>query len=124
LAGIDALYLSLTRAEQFGSQPIPPHTVAVLRTSPVHREEGFPPFIITGYLLNQGEPDTADAVLPRIVASIVGAIDDVNAREPGAIRTLGLFEYELSFKDRTLTDSARLLAASLEADRHLDPPTQ
>lgn len=115
LAGIDAFYLSVTRAERWGSRPIPPHTVAVLRTSHADQEEGFPPFIITGFLLKEGDPDTAEFCIPRIVTSVVHAIAGVNAAQPGAIRTLGFFEFELSFKGSKLADVAHLLVESFEA---------
>ena len=113
MAGIDAFYLSITRAERWGARPIPTHAVAVLRTSSVDREAGFPPFIIAGFLLNDGEPNTADYCIPRIIASVSDAIVQVNAEQPGAIRTLGFFEYELSFGGSRPSDVARLLAGSL-----------
>jgi hypothetical protein len=114
-AGIDSFYLSVTRAERWGARPILPHTVAVLRTSGADREDGFPPFIITGFLLREGEPDTAEYCIPRIVTALFDAIDEVNTGQPGAIRTLGFFEFELSFKGSTLADVGHLLVDSLEA---------
>lgn len=115
VAGIDAFYLSVTRAERWGSRPSSPHTVAVLRTSPADRKEGFPPFIITGFLLKEGDPNTAEFCIPRIVTSVVDAIDEVNTGQPGAIRTLGFFEFELSFKGSSLANVAHLLIESLDA---------
>jgi len=110
LAGIDAFYLSLSRAERWGSRPIAPHTVAVLQTSQSEQQAGYPPFIITGFLLKEGEPTHADFVLPLLVRSVLNAVDEVNTHQPGAIRALGFFAFELTFADCTLTGSAHLLA--------------
>lgn len=115
MAGIDAFYLSVTRAEWWGSRPIAPHRVAVLRTSHADREEGLPPFIITGLLLKEGDPESAEICVPRIVTSLVDAVADVNAAQPGAIRTLGFYEFKLSFKGSKLANLAHLLAESFEA---------
>jgi hypothetical protein len=37
LGGLDALYLTLSRAERWGSRPLPPHTAALLRTTELNR---------------------------------------------------------------------------------------
>jgi hypothetical protein len=90
------------------------HTVALLRSTPDDRLSGYPPFILTGFLLREGEPGTAAFGIPLMVRAVLETVKDVNAREPGAIRTIGVFEFELRFEGVTFADSARLLVESLE----------
>jgi hypothetical protein len=120
LEGLDALYLSVTRAERWGSRPIPPHTIGVLHTSPRDRADGYPPRILTGFLLTDDEPDTADYCIPMISEALIKTARMVNDREPGAIRTIGLFEFELSFKGASLSRSADLLARTIKLLRGAD----
>ena len=111
LAGMDAFYLSLGRAERWGSRPIAPHTVAVLRTSQADQQSGIPPFVITGFLLKEGETPQIDAVLPLLFDCVLDAIAEVNTQQPGAIRTIGFFEFELTAGEGApLANSAQLLA--------------
>ena len=110
LAGIDAFYLSLGRAERWGSRPIPPHTVAVLHTSQTDQQSGIPPFVITGFLLKEGETPQVDAVLPLLFNCVLDAVAEVNTQQPGAIRTVGFFAFELTAGGATsLANSAQLL---------------
>jgi hypothetical protein len=112
LAGLDALYLSITRAEQWGARPLPPHTATILRTTEADQREGMPKYILAGLVLRDGEPNTASFAVPLIVEALRRAVEEVNAKEPGAIRTLGLFEFELTFKDTPVQEVAASLAAA------------
>jgi hypothetical protein len=115
LAGIDAFYLSLTRAERWGVRPLAPHTLAVLRTPSVDQENGMPPFIITGVVLDAEDPNTAMFCIPLIVRELWRAVERINADQPGAIRTIGLFEFELTYPGSSLAESAKILVEALNA---------
>jgi hypothetical protein len=115
LAGIDAFYLSLGRAERWGSRPIPPHTVAVLHTSQTEQQSGIPPFVITGFLLKEGETPQADTVLPLLFNCVLDAVAEVNVQQPGAIRTIGFFAFELTAGGLTsLANAAQLLSTTVK----------
>ena len=111
--GVDAIYMSLTRAERWGSRPLAPHEVAILETGTKGAEEGLPPFIITGLVLKGDEPNTAATCMPLIIRAVLRAAGERNAAHPGSIRTLGFSEFELTFPGASVTDVGRMLAASL-----------
>ena len=113
LSGIDALYLSLTRAEQWGARPLPPYAATLLRTSEAERRGGMPRYILAGLVLKDGDPNTAAFAIPLMVSAMREAIMEVNATEPGAIRVVGLFEYELTFPNTALAEVAASLAAAV-----------
>ena len=114
LAGIDAFYLSLTRAERWGARPLQPHSVALLRTTESDQREGMPPYIVTGLVLKDDEPNTGAFCIPLLVKAMLAVIDGANAQHPGVIRTIGFFEFELTFPGTSLTEVAGLLASSLK----------
>ncbi len=113
LAGIDALYLSITRTERWRALPPPPHEAALLRTTDADQREGMPKYVVTGLVLHEDDPNTAAFSIPLMLNATQAVIDEVNAESPGAIRTIGFSEYELTFPGGNLTDVARVLAASL-----------
>jgi hypothetical protein len=114
LPGLDALYMSLTRAERFGSRPLAPHEVAVLETGKQGVEEGLPPLIITGLVLEDGEPNTAEVCVPLIIRAVLRTASERNALRPGSIRTIGFTEFELTFPGASPVDVGRVLAAALK----------
>lgn len=113
LAGLDAMYMSLTRAERWGSRPLAPHEVAILETGTTGAEEGQPPFIVTGLVLRADDPNTAAVCIPLIIRGVLRAAGERNAAHPGSIRTIGFSEFELTFPGASVTDVGRMLAASL-----------
>lgn len=113
LPGLDAAYVSLTRTERWGSRPLAPHEVAILETGSTGAEEGLPPMIITGLVLKDDEPNTAATCMPLIIRAVLRAAGERNAALPGSIRTIGFFEFELTFPGASATDVGRMLAASL-----------
>lgn len=113
LPGLDALYMSLTRAERFGSRPLPPHEAAVLETGRQGAEESLPPLVIVGLVLEEHEPNTVDVCVPLMVRAVLRVASEHNARRPGAIRTIGLTDFELTFPGASPLDVGRSLAASL-----------
>jgi hypothetical protein len=114
LPGLDALYMSLTRAERFGSRPLPPHEVAVLDSGRQGADEGVPPLLIVGLVLEEHEPNTAHVCVPLIVRAVLRAAAEHNARWPGAIRTIGFTDFELTFPGASLPEVGRAFAASLQ----------
>jgi hypothetical protein len=117
LAGLDALYLSLTRTERWGSHPLPHYSAALLRTTAEDQREGMPPYIVTGLLLEEGDPNTAAFAIPHIAKAVLNVVDEVNASNPRAIRTVGFFEFELSFHGTNLTEVGRVFAEALASCR-------
>lgn len=116
LAGIDALFLTFTRAERFGSRPLPPYVAALLRTSDEYRREGTPPYVITGVNLQpEDDPYSASLGIPCILSAVLKVAAETNAATPGAIRTIGFFEYELSFKRTPLVEIGRIFGSSLRS---------
>jgi hypothetical protein len=111
--GIDALYLSITRAEQWGALPRPPYAATLLRTTEADQKEGMPKYVVTGLVLRDGDPNTAAFAIPLIIRATRTVIDEVNAKSPGTIRTIGFFEHELTFPGATVKDVAGVLAASI-----------
>jgi len=82
----------------------------VLHTSQTDQQSGIPPFVITGFLLKEGETPQADAVLPLLFNCVLDAVAEVNTLKPGAIRTVGFFAFELTAGGATsLANSAQLL---------------
>ena len=91
---------------------MPPHTATILRTTEADQREGMPKYILAGLVLRDGEPNTASFAVPLIVEALRRAVEEVNAKEPGAIRTLRLFEFELTFKHTPVQEVAASLAAA------------
>ena len=110
---LDALYLSLPRAERWGSRPLPPHTAAILETTVVDQHKGLPRFVVTGLTLGQGEENTATNCVPLIVRAVRRAVALHNAANEMPIRAVGFFEHELTFAGSSLSDVARVFAAAV-----------
>ena len=72
LAGLDALYLSLTRAERWGAPPLPYYSAAMFRTTAEDQHEGMPPYIVTGMLPREGDPNTAAFAIRQLAYCPVG----------------------------------------------------
>ena len=73
----------------------------------------MPPYIVTGLVLKDDEPNTGTFCIPLLVKAMLAAIDEANAQHADAIRTIGFFEFELTFPETSLTEVAGLLASSL-----------
>src|SRR5947208_1418921 len=74
---IDAFYLSIMAAERWGSFVSRPavHEVQVLRTTPKDRATGWPPYVIAGLALNEGEdPFDSRLGLRLIIGAVVRAV--------------------------------------------------
>ena len=84
--GIDAIYLSFTAAEQWGSKPLGPGEVGLLHTSADERVRGMAPFILYGIDLNVGDPDTAEFVVPLVARGI----EDQLKVSQAPIKTIGI----------------------------------
>jgi hypothetical protein len=112
IGGVDAVYLSLTRAERWGSRPLPPHQAAILETSYEDRGQGLPPYIITGLVMGEDEPNDAKHGIPLLAHAIDEAICQANAKQAGLIRTIGFFEFELEFRGTPIEEIGRLFAVS------------
>ena len=74
LAGLDALFMTLPMAENWGSRPGPPHTCSVLPTPTAERAKGFPPYVVTGITLHEGEPFTGPTVVKMAARAIVESV--------------------------------------------------
>lgn len=111
--GIDALYMSITRAERWGARPGAPHEATLLETGQRGMAEGLPPYVIAGLVLKEEEPNTAEFCVPLIVGAILRVVAERNRLHRGAIRTVGFMEFELTFPGAAPADVGRALAASL-----------
>ncbi len=75
------LYVILTRAERWGSRPIPPHTGALLHTTEEDQKEGMPQYIVTGLVLTEDESNTDDDFcIPLLVKAVRSVVEEVNAK--------------------------------------------
>lgn len=105
-AGIDALYLSLTRAEEWGASVQLPHTVRILPTAGADREAGMPNYVLTGLVLHESEPcDNAEFGFQVLARAIDEAIAGMNEQPDGSIRCIGFSESEVTFPSCSMRDS-------------------
>jgi hypothetical protein len=114
LGGLDALYLTLSRAERWGSRPLPPHTAALLRTTEQEQKNGMPPYVITGMVLKEDEPNTPEHGVPLLVKAVLRLANETNKGNPGTIRTVGFFEHELFASGGSPKEIAALFAKSVD----------
>jgi len=114
VAGIDALYLSLSRAERWGARPLPPYRVALFPTTDADQATGLPRHILAGLVLKEADPNTAAFGLPILAKSILRVVNEHNAAAPAPIRTIGVFEFELRFPEVKLEDIGRLFRDAIE----------
>ena len=63
--------------------------------------------------MKDNDPNTGAFCIPILVRTMLAAIDEANAQHPGMIRTIGFFEFELTFPETSLMEVAGLLASSL-----------
>lgn len=115
LAGLDALFLTLPRAEAWGSKPLPPHTCQVLRTRQPELDKGYPPYVVTGVVLKDDDPNTGRFVLPLVVRAAVQAVREFNAQHGDAIQTIGLMDVERLAPNASGAEMGELLRAGYEA---------
>jgi hypothetical protein len=111
MGGIDAHYMSLTSAERWGAKPLKPLTVSLLHTSAADRQEGFPPYILTGMVLHDDDPDTSEFVIPSLARAIDRLLSDTTILCADSIRTIGFSEHNLRFGGATLAQVGRLVAS-------------
>jgi len=114
LPGLDAIYMSLTRAERWGARPLAPHEVGVLETGKSGAEAGFPPYVMTGLILEENEQNTAQVAVPLLVRAVLRVAAERNAARSGVIRTVGFPEFELTYAGASAEDIGRLIATSLK----------
>ncbi len=114
LAGIDAQFLTLPRAEAWGSKPLPPHTCEVLRTREAELKKGFPPYAVTGVILKDDDPKDGHFVLPLVVRSAVVAVRDFNERAGDLIQTIGLMDVERFAPDVDVAELGELIRTGYE----------
>jgi hypothetical protein len=88
---VDAFYVSIMAAERWGAGVRPvAHQAQVFRTAPEDQAQGWPPFVIAGLALKEGEdPFDARFALRLIIMAVIKAVRDYNAREPNSIRLVG-----------------------------------
>jgi hypothetical protein len=115
LAGLDALFLTLPQAEAWGSKPLAPHVSEVLRTREAELKKGFPPHVVTGVTLKDGDPKTGRFTLPLVVTSAVRAVRNFNEGVGGPIQTVGLTEVERFAPDVSLAEMGELIRSGYEA---------
>jgi hypothetical protein len=121
LAGIDAFYLSLSRAERWGAHPRAPYAATILRTTIEDQEKGLPKYIISGLVLKDSDPNTAAFGIPILVHGILKCVEEANRLSPGSIRTIGMFEFELAFSETTLIEVARLFGEAFQGASKTGP---
>ncbi|SRR6266545_1863735 len=115
LAGLDALFLTLPRAEAWGSKPLPPHVCEVLRTREAELKKGFPPYVVTGMVLKDEDPKTGRFELPILVKSAVGAVLRFNLQHGSPIQVIGLMELERLAPDLNPIEMGELIRSGYEA---------
>ena len=92
--GIDVLYLPLAAAERWGSKPLI-HESQVLTTTPEDREQGLPPFIVTGTCLAPTDPRGPLPETTLLVDSAFSAIRAFNDEHDFKLRRVGFWAYNL-----------------------------
>jgi hypothetical protein len=73
------------------------------------------PYVVTGLVLRDEDPNTPEVVIPRLIDAVMRVVDDENVRVPGAIRTVGFFEFELTYPGATMADVARAMTSSSDS---------
>jgi len=111
MGGIDAHYMSLTSAERWGAKPLDPLTVALLQTSAADQEEGFPPYVLTGLVLRDSDPDSSEFIIPALARAIDRLLSDPSTAHRESVRTIGFSEHNLRFGGATLAQVGRLMGS-------------
>ena len=114
LPNLDAFYLSIMAAERWGSFTPPPaiHEARVLKTTPKDQADGWPPFVIAGVALREGEDlfDTKRG-LALIVRAVIEAVTKFNAHEHEAIQNIGFESYFTGIEKLAPLDAAQIICA-------------
>src|SRR5262249_48596274 len=114
---MDAIFLTLTAAERWGSRPIP-YKSQVLKTGV--EDTGMPPYIVTGIALDPEDPRIRDpkAELEAVLLAVFDAIDSFNVGHDEPIRTVGFWTDALGI-DRIEAFEAGKIIRSLYEARYL-----
>jgi|SRR5689334_5877700 len=93
LPDLDALFLTIVAAERWGARPL----LYQSQILPTHRQEGMPPFIITGIALNPDDPRINDlaAQLSLVLTAVLDALQAYNKEHNDPIRTIGIWTNNL-----------------------------
>ena len=111
LRQLDALFLSLPMAENWGSRPIPLHTCEVLRNPGLPELSSFPPYAVTGVLLRPNEEFVGPAVVSLAVRAAVEAVVAFNRASEHPIRLIGFPDIDSYWPGAEWADVGRTIAA-------------
>jgi len=93
--GLDAILLTLPAAERWNPD-FRSRRAQVLSTSEEDRKEGFPPFIVTGVNLVQGEPEDLPSQLRILLERALQAVEETNTIIECQISNLGIWAMDLT----------------------------
>ena len=87
---LDAIFLTLTAAERWGSKFIP-YKSQVLKTHP--GDKGMPRYVVTGIAMDPEDPRTLDPKLELevVILAVLDAIDSFNIENDKPIRVVGFW---------------------------------
>ena len=114
LPNLDAFYLSIMAAERWGARPII-HEAQILRTTSKDQAGGWPPFVIAGLALKDGEdPFDAKFGLPLIIRAVLKSVKNFNAENGDLIQSIG-FESSWTFIEKLpAPEAAQIICAAYD----------
>jgi hypothetical protein len=92
--GLDAVFLTLPAAEQWGSRPIL-GMAQVLRTRPEDQQSGMPPFVVTGVALRPTDPRGPLPETRMLLETALEAVRAFNSKGGEQINRLGFWAVNL-----------------------------
>jgi len=105
---LDAIFLTLTAAERWGSKPIP-YKSQVLRTDPGDKE--MPRYVVTGIAMDPEDPRTLDPKLEleTVIIAVLDAIDSFNVENDKPIRLVGFWTDMLGIDHMEAFEAGRII---------------
>lgn len=90
LPNLDAFYFSLPYAERWGARPII-HQAQVLKTKLEDRNQGMPPYVISGVAMDRDDPRNPAFELRLILTAVFKAVETFNKQNIDMIRNVGFW---------------------------------
>ena len=93
--GLDALFLVLPAAEKWGARTLP-GKAQVLKTSQDDQRDGMPPYVVTGVVLQPGDPRGPIPETEMLIRTALDAICEFNvSHKAEGIHNLGFWAVNL-----------------------------
>jgi len=112
LPDLDALFLPIIAAERWGSRPLL-YQSQILQT---HRQQGMPPFIVTGIALNPDDLRINDlpAQLSLVLTAVLDVVQAYNEEHNDPIRTIGIWTHNLSINRMDPAVAGQIIRSTYE----------